>query len=396
MHGHVHADIGLPRVVAARLRAIVVALFVLTLAGVVILRPTGEGQEGLRRVGTDAPRYPARVTGVMPVECPFETVDAILPGLCRDVSFMLQGGPDEGTEVVQFFPDSPTTPSFFVGDRVVLAYESEAEEGFEYSFVDRLRKAELRWLALLFAIAVVALGRLRGLAALGGLVASVVILISFVLPSILDGRPPVYVAIVGSALIAFVALYVAHGFNHMTTVALLGTLASLGLTSVLAAIFVAATKLSGFASEESVIVQLASGRIDAAGLVLAGVVIGALGALDDVTVTQASAVWELRAANPLMPRRELYRAGIRIGRDHIASTVNTLLLAYAGAAMPLLIFFVIAQQPLASVANEEIVATEIVRTLVGSIGLVASVPLTTWLASLVAGRSARQTDAGSS
>jgi uncharacterized membrane protein len=194
----------------------------------------------------------------------------------------------------------------------------------------------------------------------------------------------VAVAIVGSAAIAYVALYLAHGFNPMTTVALLGALGSLGLTALLAQVFVGLSRLSGFASEEAILVKLSAAQIDASGLVLAGIVIGALGALDDVTVTQASAVWEISAANPNLTARELYRSGIRVGRDHVASVVNTLLLAYAGAAMPLLLFFVISDAAVLDAANEEVVATEIVRTLVGSIGLVCAVPITTWLAARVA------------
>jgi uncharacterized membrane protein len=129
---------------------------------------------------------------------------------------------------------------------------------------------------------------------------------------------------------------------------------------------------------------LFSEGLDFQGLVLAGIVLGAMGALDDVTVTQASAVWELRTANPSLTPAQLYRAGLRIGRDHIASTVNTLVLAYSGAALPLLALFVLSDQSFSSLANSEAVATEIIRTLVGSIGLVAAVPLTTWLAARVA------------
>jgi uncharacterized membrane protein len=139
-------------------------------------------------------------------------------------------------------------------------------------------------------------------------------------------------------------------------------------------------QLSGFASEEAVVVQVGAARIDLAGIILGGVVIGALGAIDDMTVTQASAVWELRAANPSMSRRSLARSGLRIGRDHVASTVNTLALAYAGASMPVLLLLVLSGQAVATVVSGEVIATEIVRTLVGSIGLVAAVPLTTWLA----------------
>ncbi len=252
-----------------------------------------------------------------------------------------------------------------------------------YQFADFQRRSTLLWLALAFAVVVVLLGSLRGAAALAGLVASVMVLLLFVLPAILDGRSPVMVAVVGAAAIAYLALYLAHGFNRMTTVALLGTIAALALTAVLSALVVGAAGFTGFVSEESSLLTLFEG-IDVRGLLLAGIVLGSAGAIDDVTVTQASAVWELKAANPALAPPDLFRRGLRIGRDHIASTVNTLLLAYAGASLPLLVLFVMSAQSLGTVANSEVVAVEIVRTLVGSIGLVAAVPFTTWLASISA------------
>jgi uncharacterized membrane protein len=266
-----------------------------------------------------------------------------------------------------------------------MSNDPRAEPDFRYQFVDRQRRSTLLWLAVLFAVAVIALGRWRGVAALVGLGATIAVLIRFVLPALVDGSSPILVAIVGASAIAFLALYLAHGFGSMTSVALLGTLGALAITVGLAWFFTEAARFSGFTSEEAFIVQVGtSGGVDLAGLVIAGMVLGALGALDDVTVTQASAVWELRGADPTMPRRELRRAGLRIGRDHVASTVNTLALAYAGAALPLLVLFVLARQSLGTVANSEIVAKEIVATLVGSIGLVAAVPLTTWLATALA------------
>lgn len=194
------------------------------------------------------------------------------------------------------------------------------------------------------------------------------------------------VAVVGAAAIAYLALYLAHGFSLMTTVALLGTLASLALTALLSSLAVQAARVTGFTTEEALLLTLVPGQLDLRGLILGGVVLGALGAIDDVTVTQASAVWELRAAAPEMSRPRLFRAALRIGRDHIASTVNTLVLAYAGASMPLLVLFVLSRQSLGTIANSELVATEILRTLVGSIGLVASVPVTTWLAAALVPR----------
>lgn len=357
----------------------------LTVLGMVVLRPGPDVPTDVGRVGITGPQFDAEVTEVDFGACPGEAeAEEGIQGFCVIFTFRLLAGPDRGDSTTLVMPESPSTPDLDVGDKVVLGYEETAPPEFRYSFFDRQRKPVLFWLAVIFALAVVGLGRLRGLYALGGLAVTIVILLAFVLPAILGGRSPLFVAIVGSAAIAFGTLYLAHGFNHMTSVALLGTLASLALTAVLASIFVALSQLSGFASEEAIIIQLSVGTVDAAGLILAGVVIGALGALDDVTVTQASAVWELRAANPELPAGRLFGSALKIGRDHIAATVNTLLLAYAGASLPLLLFFVISEQPLATVANEEIVATEIVRTLVGSIGLVASVPITTWLAAHIA------------
>jgi uncharacterized membrane protein len=216
-----------------------------------------------------------------------------------------------------------------------------------------------------------------------------VVILTFVLPAVLEGHDPVVVAVLGSAAIAYVALYLAHGFNALTTVALLGTLGSLALIVLLSSVFTALADFTGLVGEEAAFLPLLTDDIDTAGLVLAGIVIGALGALDDVTVTQTSAIAELKVANPSFGRAQLYRAGIRIGRDHIASTVNTLALAYAGAALPLLLLFVLSRQSLGTVANSEVVAIEVVRTLVGSIGLVASVPLTTWLATVIVAPRAR-------
>jgi uncharacterized membrane protein len=307
---------------------------------------------------------------------------------CRLLHVHLTQGPDTGEgETLSFPTDSPTTPKLGPGDRVVLSYQPHAEPGFKYAYADRQRRPALFWLAVVFAVAVVLLGRWRGLAALGGIVISLVVILEFILPAMLEGHSPVLVAVLGSAAIAYVALYLAHGINALTTVALLGTLAALALTIVFSVMFTALCHFSGFATDESVVLGQLAQNVDINGLILGGIVIGALGALDDVTVTQASAVAELRAANPDLGHAGLYRAGIRIGRDHIASTTNTLALAYAGAALPLLLLFLLSSQSLGAVANSEVVATEIVRTLVGSIGLVAAVPITTWLAARVVGGS---------
>jgi uncharacterized membrane protein len=352
-------------------------LAVLTVLGLVLLRPTGALRPDLSLIGVSQAVYDATVVGTGEAPCTGTSPEDGIP--CQTVDFRLDEGPDTGEVVQQQFPIAETSPFFDTGDRVVLDYQPEADLPFRYNYLDRQRRPVLLWVTVLFAVVVVALGRLRGLAALAGLLASVVVLLQFVIPAIIDGRSPVWVATVGAAAIAFVALYAAHGFNRMTTVALLGTLAALGLTAVLSSIAVGAAHFTGFTSDESFLLTLA-GSIDIGGLVLAGIVLGAVGAIDDVTVTQASAVWELHRVRPDLGRLELFRSGLRVGRDHVASTVNTLLLAYAGAAMPLLLFFVLSEQSLGTVLNREIVAVEVLRTLVGSIGLVSAVPLTTWLA----------------
>ena len=332
----------------------------------------------------------ARVADAGEATCEFEEEQT-----CRVLTLVIETGDGPTRVDHQLFPGDiaggltigdtarvETLADDLTGELFVISI-SPPDPQLLYQFADFQRRGALVWLALAFAAVVVLLGRLPGAAALVGLAASVVVLLLFVLPAILDGRSPVLVAVVGAAAIAYLALYLSHGFSRMTTVALLGTIAALALTAVLSAIVVGAAGFTGLVSEESSLLTLFEG-IDVRGLLLAGIVLGSAGAIDDVTVTQASAVWELKATNPAMSPSDLFRSGIRIGRDHIASTVNTLLLAYAGASLPLLVLFVLSEQSLGTVANSEVVAVEIVRTLVGSIGLVAAVPFTTWLASITA------------
>src|SRR5690606_5150617 len=212
---------------------------------------------------------------------------------------------------------------------------------------------------------------------------SFAVLSVFILPAILQGSNPLLVAVVGGSAIMLATLYMCHGLSARTSVAVLGTLVSLLLIGVLGSLFIDWAHLTGNTDDQTGLVHGLFPGIGIQGLLLAGVLIGSLGVLDDVTVTQTSAVWELKEADPRAGWRKLYSAAMRIGRDHIASVVNTLVLAYAGAALPLLLLFSIAHGGVATVATSEVVAEEIVRTLVGSIGLVASVPVTTLLAALV-------------
>jgi uncharacterized membrane protein len=274
------------------------------------------------------------------------------------------------------------SPVLHNGDKIVVG---RAGDGWYFS--DFQRRGPLTALAVFFILAVVVFARWRGLFALWGLAISFAVLVRFMLPAILSGKNPVAVAVVGAAAIMFVALYLAHGINARTTTAVLGTVGALFLTGVLAWIFVTGTHLTGMATEESGLLAASLSGVSLKGLLLGGIVIGSLGVLDDVTVTQASAVWELHRANPSYGFQRLYAAGLRIGRDHIASTVNTLVMAYAGASLPLLVLFTLSSRRLGDVLTSELVAQEIVRTLVGSIGLVAAVPITTALAAFVVDRS---------
>jgi len=385
--GHGHGDdLSLSPPIRRILAVVASALAVATLAGIFALRARENPRDRLGNVDLGVTLYDARVQTV-DAERTCDTGGDPEPGgsvrartRCPQAWVRLLEGPDRGSTTLLDLPGGAARVRFSEGDKVVVAASSGPDGTTSYAFADRQRKPVLLWLALAFAVVVVALGRLRGLAALAGLAASLCVLLTFVLPAILVGHNPLLVAVFGSAAIAFLALYLAHGFRPATTVALLGTLASLAVTAVLALLVTKLAALTGYASEEATIVQLAQSSIDLRGLVLAGVVIGALGAIDDMTVTQVAAVGELHRANPRMGRSGLYRSAMRIGRDHVASTVNTLALAYAGASIPLLLLFVLSQQSLGSVANGEVMATEIVRTLVGSVGLVSAVPITTWLA----------------
>ncbi len=271
-----------------------------------------------------------------------------------------------------------------VGRRVKLSVLEQPGQPPFYNIVDLERGQPMLLLTLIFVVAVMAFGRWQGVRSLIGLAASFVVIVGFIVPAILDGRSPVPVALVGSLAIMIVSLYLSHGLARKTTAAVVGTALALGLTGALALVFVQATSLTGLASEEARNANFQVGGISLRGLLLAGIIIGGLGVLDDVTMSQASLVFALRRAKPAAPFTSLVRASLAVGRDHIAATVNTLFLAYAGASLPLLILFATSGDSLGSVATSEVVAVEIVRTLCGSIGLIAAVPLTTVLAAALA------------
>ncbi|UQA94237.1 YibE/F family protein [Streptomyces halobius] len=401
-HSHAHGH-GPAAPVSRHLRKVIAAVLIpfaaAVVVGLAVLWPGGAPTHKPSGVGFDQPTERATVTKVEQVNC--ADVHAGQPPQqqtppqgqppaggsaqgedCQRATVKVTTGKDAGrTFQTVVTPDA--TRHYTSGQDVVVAYSPKAPKELQYSVIDVDRTVPMWVLAALFAFAVVIVGRLRGVLALVSLAASFVVLTLFILPAILQGANPLVVAVVGGSAIMLIALYLCHGLTARTSVAVLGTLASLLLIGLLGSVFIGWALLTGNIDDTTALVHGLYPDIEIRGLLLASIIIGSLGVLDDVTVTQAAAVWELKEADPSASWRKLYGAAMRIGRDHIASVVNTLVLAYAGAALPLLLLFTIAQSSVGTVASSEVVATEIVRTLVGSIGLVASVPLTTLLAALV-------------
>ncbi|WP_051581736.1 YibE/F family protein [Pseudonocardia acaciae] len=373
------------RRVRVLLAALLVPCAIASVAGVLLLFPFHGAPSA---PGLKTQFVHAQVKVVAAADCAQSATPAAQDAKgCLALSLIMNDGPRAGKGIVSLVPAGPGSPRYAVGDRVVLSYAGgDPADPSSYTVSDFERSTSLWVLAVLFAAAVILLGRWRGLAALVALGVSFVVLLAFVLPAILDGRNPLAVAVVGSCLIMFAVLYLSHGVSARTSTAVLGTLVSLGLIGVLGAVFTSATRLTGLDDDALQLIAALGPRaaIDPRGLLLAGFLIGALGVLDDVTVTQTSAVWELRAANPRLGAGALFAAAMRIGRDHVSSAVNTLVLAYAGAALPLMLAFTLVDRGIGETIGTQTVATEVVRTLVGSIGLVASVPITTGVAALVA------------
>jgi len=359
------------------LAAIVVAAAVLALAGMAVLWPGS--------LVVDASDQPQLVGGrVLAVE----VVDA--PGDPTGMSPLDAGGlilldveiiegPSAGQVLALDLP-AEGYPEFRVGDIVELLPSDIPGQGETWFVTDIRRLGALGWLALAFVGGVLAVGRWRGLRALIGLGLSLWVVIGFMLPAILAGSSPPVVALVGGTAILIITLYLSHGFNAMTTAAAVGTLGALVTTVVIALVAIDGTRITGFASEDAVYARFALGELDLRGLVLAGLIVAALGVLDDVTVSQASTVFTVHEADPSQSFSQLVTRGMRVGRDHIASVVNTLFLAYAGASLGLLVLFSTSGLPVRELVNTELVAVELVKTMVGSLGLLAAVPLTTLIA----------------
>lgn len=389
-------------VLARRRRAVRLMLFLLvpvalaTVVGLVVLWPSGEPSRAQQATETFFPAgttYPdGRVVSVDPFDCSLPNPDGTVQQLtCASVVVEVLEGEGAGEFQQLELPAEVYAAGVDVDDVLRLSRDPGAEGGPSYAFSDYERTTPLVLFAIAFAVVVGAVARLRGLAALVGLAFAFVVLLQFVLPGLLSGESPTAVTLAGSAAIMFVVLYLAHGFSARTTTALVGTLFGLALVTVLGAVAVAAARLTGLTTEETVQLQSFDPSLDFSGLVIAGVVVAGLGVLNDVTITQASAIWQLHEVDPSMSWRQLYRRGMTVGRDHIASTVYTVVFAYAGAAMPLLLLFELYAQPAGVTLTSSALAEEVIRTLVGGIALVLAVPVTTAVGAFFATASGTET-----
>ena len=303
-------------------------------------------------------------------------------GQCVQNLVAIDSGPNTGANTLLEFSGGPGQPNLVAGENVRLSRQVDDAGSTSYAFFDYERTWALVALAAVFAVVIVAVARWRGLRALIGIVVAFAVLVVFLLPALRDGAAAVPVSLVASAAILYAVIYLAHGVSLRTSAALLGTLVSLLLAAVLSWAAIELAHLTGLSEDQNNEVAAYLGNVSITGLLLAGFIIGSLGVLNDVTVTQASAVFEL--AEHGGTRRSVFVGAMRVGRDHIASTVYTLVLAYAGSALPLLLLFSVANRSLGDVLTGESVAIEIARSAVGGIALALSVPLTTGIAAVLA------------
>ncbi|MGY3128723.1 putative membrane protein [Agrococcus sp. UYP33] len=368
-HGHGHGG-GTAQPVSRRSRMvlwlILAPLLLATLGGLIALWPQADAMpERMAYLGEGA-----------------SVLQATAIGAANPETSLVAAQLDDGS-LVEVVMSPEAVAEVGPGDRMRVFDIPEAEGfGTSYVFVDFAREVPLLLLAAAFVLVVVLVARWRGLAAIVGLAGAFATIWGFALPALLSGRPALPVALVTASIVMFIVLYVAHGFTTRTTTALLGTMFGLALTATLAWIATGSSRILGTSTEESRLLFTQT-TVDLSDVFVCGLILAGMGVLNDVTITQASAVWELRAVAPGASRRELFSRAMRIGRDHIASTVYTIAFAYVGAALPLLLVLSLTDAPLDLQLTTGEVVEEIVRTLVGSIGLVLAIPATTAIAALV-------------
>ncbi|MCB0931260.1 MAG: YibE/F family protein [Mycobacterium sp.] len=399
-HSHSHQHAGpapLSPLVARVVVAVLTAIGLAVIVGAVLLWPSrseidiplpfqnAQGGAVTTEQGT--------VQSTALVDCGSRSVGQVLtgnpsPGLagsgtCVDSVVAIDTGPNSGARTLLEFSQGPGQPNLLAGDIIRISRQIDAQGATSYGFYDYERTWPLALLAALFAIVIVAVARWRGLRALIGIVVAFLVLAVFLLPALRDGAPAVPVALVASAAILFAVIYLAHGVSLRTSAALIGTLTSMLLAAFLSWAAIEFTHLTGLSQDQNNEVAAYMGHVSIKGLLLAGFIIGSLGVLNDVTITQASAVFELAHLGH-GSRKQVFLRAMRVGNDHIASTVYTLVFAYAGSSLPLLLLFSVANRSLADVVTSEGVAIEIARSAVGGIALALSVPLTTAVAAALA------------
>jgi uncharacterized membrane protein len=370
------------------LAGVVLLIAAVTAVGMWVLRPTGEGGPVTRSSSVPGVEYlHGQVRSIAPLDCDsFGAPDSATKqptagAKCGRASVLLTSGSEKSQSVTVDLP--PDARKAGTGTQIIVLKVPGEGEGSPYTFYDVERGLPLALLAGAFALVVVIVARGRGLRSLLGLALAGAVVVKYLMPALLEGHSPVGLGLVTSSAIMIVVLYVAHGVSARTTTALLGTFAGLAITAGVGALAVATAHLSGVSSDDNAALQQVAQQIDLRNLLTCGIILAGLGILNDVTITQSSAVWELYEAAPNTPALKLYRQAMRIGRDHIASTVYTVVFAYAGAALPVLLLISLVDQPMARVLTSSDIGEEIVRTMAGGIGLIMAVPATTALAVLV-------------
>jgi uncharacterized membrane protein len=364
------------------LGAVVVALTIATVVGLVAFWPSG-------KLGRSGQFGPIRTVGAVAQSVRTESCKLSASHRCKVATVKILDGRRKGHLTELTTVAAVGSLDISKGDHIRV-YKNAVPAGAvnvpEYSFADFDRRGAMLWLTIGFVVLLLATGRFHGLRALVGLVASLVIVVEFVVPAILHGSSPFAVALVGAFAVMLVMMPLSYGIGAKALAAWVGTAISLMLAAGLAYAFAHVAHLSGATSDESVYLGASQSSISLQGLLVAGMVIGALGVLVDLTVSQASTVIALRRVNPSLGFGGLFRGALEVGHDHIAATVATLVFAYAGAALPVLLIFNVGGTSFTDAVNGEAVADEVIAALVGSIGLIASMPITTALAALLAPR----------
>jgi len=278
----------------------------------------------------------------------------------------------------------PADFHFVAGDKIYVIINQMPNKQLEADYVDYVRSKPMAILLGAFILSILVMGRWKGLGSLIALGFSMVMIVNYVIPHILSGENPIKVSLIGSIILLGVTLYLTYGWNLKTHASVMSMMLSLLLTGMLSLLFVYLTRLTGYGDENTMfLMQTSQTQIDPRGLLLAGMIIGALGVLDDLVTSQSAAVVEIYDANPALGFRRTFQKAMHIGEDHVAATVNTLVLAYTGASLPLLLMFTLGNGSYSYLINSEFLAEEIVRTLVGSLGLIAAVPISTFIATVL-------------